>query len=114
MWVGTFHGLCHRMLRTHYQDAGLLQAFQILDSADQLALIKRILKELMADEKKFPPRQVQWFINNAKEAGLRAAYVTIEDAFHAACWSFIKRTSSNARRKARWILPNCCCAVMNC
>lgn len=81
MWIGTFHGLCHRMLRTHYQDAGLLQAFQILDSADQLALIKRILKDLSVDEKKYPPRQVQWFINNAKEAGLRAAYVTVEDAY---------------------------------
>ncbi|PSJ16685.1 DNA helicase II [Nitrosomonas supralitoralis] len=81
MWIGTFHGLCHRMLRTHYQDAGLPQAFQILDSADQLALIKRILKDLSADDKKFPPRQVQWFINNAKESGLRAAYVTIDDVF---------------------------------
>jgi DNA helicase-2/ATP-dependent DNA helicase PcrA len=81
MWIGTFHGLCHRMLRAHHQDAGLLQAFQILDSADQLALIKRILKDLSVDEKKFPPRQVQWFINNAKEAGLRADYVTVEDAF---------------------------------
>lgn len=81
MWIGTFHGLCHRMLRAHYQDAGLPQAFQILDSADQLAVIKHILKDLSVDEKKFPPRQVQWFINNAKEAGLRAAYVTAEDAF---------------------------------
>ncbi|MEK7303247.1 MAG: UvrD-helicase domain-containing protein [Pseudomonadota bacterium] len=81
MWIGTFHGLCHRMLRTHYQDAGLLQTFQILDSADQLGLIKRILKSLSADEKKFPPRQVQWFINHAKEAGLRAAYVEADDAF---------------------------------
>ncbi|TXI20164.1 MAG: DNA helicase II [Nitrosomonas sp.] len=81
MWIGTFHGLCHRMLRTHYQDAGLPQAFQILDSADQLAVIKHILKDMSADEKKFPPRQVQWFINDAKEAGLRAAYVTAEDAF---------------------------------
>ncbi len=81
MWIGTFHGLCHRMLRTHHQDAGLVQTFQILDSADQLALVKRILKSLSADDKKFPPRQVQWFINNAKEAGLRAAYVTVEDAF---------------------------------
>lgn len=81
MWIGTFHGLCHRMLRTHYQDAGLPQAFQILDAADQLGLIKRILKALSADDKKFPPRQVQWFINSAKEAGLRAAHVTVEDAF---------------------------------
>ena len=69
MWIGTFHGLCNRMLRAHYQDAGLPQAFQILDSADQLAVIKRILKSLGADDEKFPPRQVQWFINNAKEEG---------------------------------------------
>ena len=81
MWIGTFHGLCHRMLRMHHQDAGLVQTFQILDSADQLALVKRILRSLSADDKKFPPRQVQWFINNAKEAGLRAAYVVAEDAF---------------------------------
>lgn len=81
MWIGTFHGLCHRMLRLHHQDAGLVQTFQILDSSDQLALVKRILKSLSADDKKFPPRQVQWFINNAKEAGLRAAYVVAEDAF---------------------------------
>lgn len=81
MWIGTFHGLCHRMLRTHYQESGLPPAFQILDNADQLAMIKRILKDLSVDEKKFPPRQVQWFINHAKETGLRAAYVTVEDSF---------------------------------
>jgi len=88
MWVGTFHGLCHRFLRTHFQDAGLPQAFQILDSADQLALIKRVLKGLSVDEKRFPPRQVQWFINNAKEAGLRAALVTVEDAFSSRMLEF--------------------------
>jgi DNA helicase-2/ATP-dependent DNA helicase PcrA len=81
MWVGTFHGLCNRLLRAHYQDAGLQQAFQILDSADQLALIKRILKGLGADEEKFAPRQVQWFINNAKEEGMRAAEVEAYDDF---------------------------------
>ncbi|MEP7371333.1 MAG: UvrD-helicase domain-containing protein [Nitrosospira sp.] len=81
MWVGTFHGLCNRMLRAHHQDAGLPQAFQILDSADQLAVIKRLLKALGADDEKFPPRQVQWFINNAKEEGLRAAQVEIYDDF---------------------------------
>src|SRR5687768_18423383 len=53
MWVGTFHGLCNRMLRAHHQDAGLPQTFQILDSADQLAVIKRILKSLGADDEKF-------------------------------------------------------------
>ncbi|ARO87170.1 DNA helicase II [Nitrosospira lacus] len=81
MWVGTFHGLCNRMLRAHHQDAGLPQAFQILDSADQLAVIKRLLKALGADDEKFPPRQVQWFINNAKEEGLRASQVETYDDF---------------------------------
>lgn len=81
MWVGTFHGLCNRMLRAHYQDAGLPQAFQILDSADQLAVIKRVLKSLGADDEKFPPRQVQWFINHAKEEGLRASHVEAYDDF---------------------------------
>ncbi|SHL20766.1 DNA helicase-2 / ATP-dependent DNA helicase PcrA [Nitrosospira sp. Nsp11] len=81
MWIGTFHGLCNRMLRAHHQDAGLPQAFQILDSADQLAVIKRILKNLDADDEKFPPRQVQWFINNAKDEGLRASQVETYDDF---------------------------------
>lgn len=81
MWVGTFHGLCHRMLRSHHYEAGLSQSFQIMDSTDQLAFIRRTLKNLGADEKKFPPRQVQWFINNAKEAGLRADFVTVDDTF---------------------------------
>ena len=81
MWVGTFHGLCHRMLRAHYQDAGLPQAFQILDSADQLAVIKRVLKDINADSEKFPPRQVQWFINNAKDGGIRGSQVEVSDDF---------------------------------
>lgn len=81
MWVGTFHGICNRMLRAHHQDAGLSQTFQILDTADQLAMIKRILKRLSVDDKQVPPRQVQWFINNAKEAGLRAAFVEVDDPF---------------------------------
>ena len=81
MWVGTFHGLCHRMLRAHYQDVGLPQAFQILDSADQLAVIKRVLKDINADSEKFPPRQVQWFINNAKDGGIRGSQVEASDDF---------------------------------
>ena len=81
MWVGTFHGLCNRMLRAHYQDAGLPQAFQILDSADQLAVIKRVLKDIDADIEKFPPRQVQWFINNAKDGGIRGSQVEASDDF---------------------------------
>lgn len=79
MWIGTFHGLCNRLLRAHHQDAGLPQGFQILDSADQAALIKRILKNLGADDEKFAPRQVQWFINNAKEEGLRSSQVEAYD-----------------------------------
>src|SRR6266852_9978080 len=67
MWVGTFHGLCNRLLRAHHRDAGLPQLFQIMDSADQLALIKRLMKSLNVDDQKYPPKQLQYFINNAKE-----------------------------------------------
>lgn len=81
MWVGTFHGLCNRLLRAHFQEAGLPQAFQILDVADQLAVIKRLQKNLGISDKDMPPRQVQWFINNAKEEGLRASKVESHDSF---------------------------------
>ncbi len=81
MWIGTFHGLCNRMLRSHYQEAGLPQAFQILDIADQLAVIKRLQKSLGISDKDMPPRQVQWFINNAKEEGQRASSVESHDSF---------------------------------
>jgi ATP-dependent DNA helicase UvrD/PcrA len=79
MWIGTFHGLCNRMLRAHHRDAGLPQAFQILDSQDQLAAIKRLLKTLGADEDRFPPRDVQYFINAQKEEGVRARDVAVVD-----------------------------------
>ena len=71
MWVGTFHGLCNRLLRLHHQDAGLVQSFQILDSADQLAAIRRLIKANGIDDEKFVPRDVQRFINAQKEKGLR-------------------------------------------
>ncbi|OHC65888.1 MAG: DNA helicase II, partial [Rhodocyclales bacterium GWA2_65_20] len=79
MWIGTFHGLCNRLLRAHYRDAGLPQTFQILDSGDQLAAIKRLLKSLNVDDEKFPPRELQHFINAQKEQGLRAAAVEAWD-----------------------------------
>jgi len=79
MWVGTFHGLCNRMLRAHHRDAALSQTFQILDSQDQMALIKRLLKSLNVDDQRFPPRELQYFINGNKEAGLRAAAVEAYD-----------------------------------
>jgi DNA helicase-2/ATP-dependent DNA helicase PcrA len=79
MWIGTFHGLCNRLLRAHYRDAGLPQLFHILDSADQLATVKRLLKNLNVDDEKFPPRELTWFINAQKEAGLRANAVEAWD-----------------------------------
>ena len=72
MWVGTFHGLCNRMLRTHYREAGLAHLFQILDSQDQLALVKRLMKGMNIDEERYPPRQAAWFIAANKEEGRRA------------------------------------------
>jgi DNA helicase-2/ATP-dependent DNA helicase PcrA len=72
MWVGTFHGLANRLLRTHYRDAGLPQSFQILDSQDQLSAIKRLLKAMNVDSEKYEPKKVQAFINSHKEAGRRA------------------------------------------
>ena len=72
MWVGTFHGLANRLLRTHYREAGLPQSFQILDTQDQLSAIKRLMKSLNVDTEKFEPKKVQWFINGHKEAGRRA------------------------------------------
>jgi DNA helicase-2/ATP-dependent DNA helicase PcrA len=75
MWVGTFHGLCHRLLRAHFQDAGLPQGFQILDSDDQLRVVKRVVRELNLDEAKWPPRQAQWWINTQKDEGRRAAHI---------------------------------------
>ena len=79
MWIGTFHGLCNRLLRAHYRDAGLPQLFQILDSADQLAAVKRLLNSLNVDDEKYPPRELCWFINAQKEAGLRPAAVEAWD-----------------------------------
>ena len=81
MWIGTFHGLSNRLLRAHHRDAGLPQLFQILDSADQLAAIKRLLKTLNVDDEKFPPRELQHFINGQKEAGHRPHAVEAWDDY---------------------------------
>jgi DNA helicase-2/ATP-dependent DNA helicase PcrA len=75
MWVGTFHGLAHRLLKAHWRDAGLPQAFQILDADDQLRVIKRVMRALDVDDSKWPPKQAQWFINEQKDEGRRAAHV---------------------------------------
>ena len=71
MWIGTFHGLCNRFLRAHWKQANLPQGFQILDSSDQLSAVKRVIKAMNLDEERFVPKQVTWFINGAKDEGLR-------------------------------------------
>ncbi|OMG53631.1 DNA helicase II [Azonexus hydrophilus] len=81
MWIGTFHGLCNRLLRAHYREAGLPQTFQILDSADQLAMVKRLLKNLNIDDEKYPPRELCHFINAHKEQGVRAAQAEVYDHY---------------------------------
>jgi DNA helicase-2/ATP-dependent DNA helicase PcrA len=75
MWVGTFHGLAHRLLRTHWKEAGLVQDFQILDGDDQLRLVKRINRSLKIDEDKWPAKQCQWYINSQKDEGLRSGNI---------------------------------------
>ena len=81
MWIGTFHGLCNRLLRAHYRDANLPQTFQILDSADQQSAVKRLFKTLNVDDEKFKPREMCWFFNHCKDQGLRAGAVEAQDEF---------------------------------
>ena len=75
MWVGTFHGLAHRLLKAHWRDAKLPENFQILDADDQLRLVKRVMRSMDLDEQRWPPKQAQWWINNQKDEGLRAAHI---------------------------------------
>jgi DNA helicase-2/ATP-dependent DNA helicase PcrA len=82
MWIGTFHGLCNRLLRAHYRDAALPQTFQILDTQDQLSMIKRLLKANNIDDEKYPPRNLMYFINGAKDQGLRANAVEAFDDYN--------------------------------
>ncbi|HTN29332.1 MAG TPA: UvrD-helicase domain-containing protein, partial [Pseudomonas sp.] len=97
MWVGTFHGLAHRLLRAHWREAGLAENFQILDSDDQQRLVKRVIRELGLDDGKWPARQAQWFINGQKDEGIRPQHIqaagdlylttlrSIYTAYEAAC-----------------------------
>ncbi len=80
MWIGTFHGLCNRFLRAHYKLANLPQAFQILDTQDQLSAVKRLVKQYQIDDERFPPKQLVWFIAGCKEDGLRPNMVEARDA----------------------------------
>ncbi|AWB66369.1 DNA helicase II [Saccharobesus litoralis] len=75
MWIGTFHGLAHRLLRLHHQDAGLPEGFQILDADDQLRMLKRIIKAMELDDKKWPAKEAMWYINGKKDEGLRPSHI---------------------------------------
>jgi DNA helicase-2/ATP-dependent DNA helicase PcrA len=75
LWIGTFHGIAHRLLRAHWKDAGLPENFQVLDSDDQLRLVKRVMRENQIDESQWPPKQAQWFISAQKDEGLRADHI---------------------------------------
>ncbi len=80
MWIGTFHGLCHRFLRTHYKLANLPQGFQVIDTQDQLSAIKRLYKQFGIDDERYPHKPMQWFINSCKENGLRPHAVPAPDS----------------------------------
>ncbi|WP_160064852.1 DNA helicase II [Psychromonas sp. L1A2] len=75
MWIGTFHGIAHRLLRLHHQEANLPEQFQIIDSDDQQKMVKRIIKSLGLDEKYYPPKELQWYINDKKDEGLRSKHI---------------------------------------
>ena len=79
MWIGTFHGLCNRLLRAHSKSVNLPSTFQILDTQDQLSAIKRLCKQFKVDDERFPPKQLQWFISGCKEDGLRPGDVVVRD-----------------------------------
>ena len=79
MWIGTFHGLCNRFLRAHWKLASLPQGFQILDSADSLSAVKRVIKGMKLDEERFVPKQVSYFIAGSKDSGLRPRDIEIRD-----------------------------------
>ena len=97
LWVGTFHGLAHRLLRMHWREAGLPQTFTVLDSDDQLRVVKRVLKDMELDDSRYVPREMQWFINARKDEGLRAehldsgddpnrqVFIRVYAAYQAAC-----------------------------
>ncbi|MFK8067311.1 MAG: DNA helicase II [Gammaproteobacteria bacterium] len=82
MWVGTFHGIAHRVLRAHWRDANLDQNFQIMDSDDQYRMIRRLMRGMEIDESKWPPREVQWFISGSKDEGLRPQHLKSDGDFH--------------------------------
>jgi DNA helicase-2/ATP-dependent DNA helicase PcrA len=100
MWIGTFHGLCNRFLRAHYKLANLPQAFQILDTQDQLSAIKRLMKQHGIDDERFPAKQTQWFISGCKEDGLRPTWSRRATRRRAARSRSTSSTKSSASARA--------------
>ncbi|HEC60382.1 MAG TPA: DNA helicase II [Methylophaga sp.] len=100
MWVGTFHGLAHRLLRAHWQEADLPQSFQILDSDDQLRMLKRIIRAMELDETLWPPKQAQWFINGQKDEGLRSQHVQVGNDPYSQKMSAIYQAYEQACQRA--------------
>ena len=99
LWVGTFHNLSHRLLRLHWREAGLVEHFQILDADDQYRLLRRLIAGLNLDEDKFSPKEVQWFINNQKEAGLEAKQLTSQgNPFQQKCISIYAAYEETCQR----------------
>ena len=100
MWVGTFHGLAHRLLRAHWKDADLPQNFQILDSDDQLRMLKRIIRTMELDEAQWPAKQVQWYINGNKDEGLRSQHIQAGNDKYSQIMLEIYHTYENACQRA--------------
>ncbi|MEM9303137.1 MAG: DNA helicase II, partial [Pseudomonadota bacterium] len=96
LWVGTFHGIAHRLLRMHNEEAGLPDSFQILDSEDQQRLIKRVIKDIPLDESRWPARRAQWYINEQKDNGIRAESVEPGDDPIARTWRDIYQAYEGA------------------
>ena len=116
LWIGTFHGLAHRLLRLHWREAGLPQSFQILDSEDQARLLRKVLKALDLDETRWVPREILWFINAQKDEGHRAQ---AHQGRRRPDAPPIDQDLPGLRggvpaRRASWISRNCCCAPTNC
>ena len=105
MWIGTFHGLCNRLLRAHHKLANLPQTFQILDTQDQLSAVKRLCKQYKVDDERFPPKQLVWFIAGAKEDGMRPGDIQVRDdetRKKSRHLSAVRRPMSARRRGGFW------------
>lgn len=100
MWMGTFHGLAHRLLRMHHLDVHLPKDFQIIDADDQLRLLKRIIKSLNLDEKRWSPRQAMWYINNKKDQGQRPEQIQNPSDFIENTWQQIYQSYQEATDRA--------------